>query len=156
VRLTARVDYALRAVCALAAEQAAGSLAGGASRVPGSLTTERISAAEAVPQRFLEAILRDLRRSGIVASRRGPDGGHCLALPADQVSIADVIRAIDGPLALVRNLRPEQLEYSGSSLHLQDVWIALRASEREILESTTVDAVVAGDLPDVARRHLAH
>jgi Rrf2 family protein len=145
VRLTARVDYALRAACALAAAQADSGH---------SLTTEKVAAAEGVPHRFLESILRDLRRAGLVDSRRGPEGGHVLAAPAAQVSIADVIRAIDGPLALVRNLRPEQLEYSGSSTHLQDVWISLRASEREILESTTLDAVVTGRLPDVARRHL--
>lgn len=145
MRLTARVDYALRAACALAAAQAEGGQ---------SVTTEKVAASEAVPHRFLEAILRDLRRAGLVASRRGPEGGHMLALPAEQISIADVIRAIDGPLALVRNLRPEQLQYTGASRHLQDVWISLRASEREILESTTLDAVVRGQLPEVARRHL--
>ena len=146
MRLTARVDYALRAACALAAAQAEGGQ---------SLTTEKVAVSEGVPHRFLEAILRELRRAGLVASKRGPEGGHMLALPADQVSIADVIRAIDGPLALVRNLRPEQLQYTGASRHLQDVWISLRASEREILQSTTLEAVVRGELPEVARRHLA-
>lgn len=141
MRLTAKTDYALRAVCQLA------SVAGGA-------TSDRISEAEGIPQRFLEAILRDLRRAGLVTSRRGPDGGHTLAVEPADLSIADVIRAIDGPLALVRNLRPEQLDYRGASVALQDVWIALRASEREILEAATVADVVRGDLPEVVLRHL--
>ena len=138
MRLTARVDYALRAMCALTAAEG------------DTVNTETISAREGVPQKFLEGILRDLRRAGLVSSRRGPDGGHALALLADNVTVADVIRAVDGPLALVRNLRPEQLEYSGSSVHLQQVWIALRASERKILEGTTVADVVAGRVPGEA------
>lgn len=142
MRLTARVDYALRALCGLAA-------AG-----PGGLTTERLAESERVPARFLESILRDLRRAGLVASRRGPTGGHALALPAGEVSVADVIRAVDGPLALVRNLRPEQLEYAGASVHLQELWVALRSAERAILEGTSIEDVVAGRLPEVARRHI--
>lgn len=138
MRLTARVDYALRAMCALTAAEG------------DTVNTETISAREGVPQKFLEGILRDLRRAGLVSSRRGPDGGHALALLAHNVTVADVIRAVDGPLALVRNLRPEQLEYSGSSVHLQQVWIALRASERKILEGTTVADVVAGRVPGEA------
>jgi Rrf2 family protein len=135
VRLSARVDYALRALCALAVA------------APESLTTERVADSEGIPARFLEGILRDLRRAGIVASRRGPAGGHALAVDARAVTVADVIRGIDGPLALVRNLRPEQLEYSAASAHLQDLWVALRAAERQILEGTTVADVVAGRVP---------
>jgi len=141
VRLTAKTDYALRAVCQLASR-------------PGGATSDRISEAEAIPQRFLEAILRDLRRAGLVTSRRGPDGGHALAVDPEQLTVADVIRAIDGPLALVRNLRPEQLDYRGASVALQDVWVALRAGERAILEATTVAMVVRDDLPDVVVEHL--
>lgn len=135
MRLSARVDYALRALCALAVA------------APESLTTERVAESEGIPARFLEGILRDLRRAGIVASRRGPAGGHALAVDARAVTVADVIRGIDGPLALVRNLRPEQLEYSAASAHLQDLWVALRAAERQILEGTTVADVVAGRVP---------
>lgn len=141
MRLTAKTDYALRAVCQLASR-------------PVGATSDRISEAEAIPQRFLEAILRDLRRAGLVTSRRGPDGGHALAVDPAALTVADVIRAIDGPLALVRNLRPEQLDYHGASVALQDVWVALRASERAILEATTVAMVVRDDLPDVVVRHL--
>ena len=141
MRLTAKTDYALRAVCQLASR-------------PGGATSDRISEAEAIPQRFLEAILRDLRRAGLVTSRRGPDGGHALAVDPEQLTVADVIRAIDGPLALVRNLRPEQLDYRGASVALQDVWVALRAGERAILEATTVAMVVRDDLPDVVVEHL--
>ncbi|GAA2030533.1 Rrf2 family transcriptional regulator [Pseudokineococcus marinus] len=141
MRLTAKTDYALRAVCQLASR-------------PGGATSDHISEAEAVPQRFLEAILRDLRRAGLVTSRRGPDGGHALAVDPEELTVADVIRAIDGPLALVRNLRPEQLDYRGASVALQDVWVALRASERAILEATTVAMVVRDQLPDVVVDHL--
>lgn len=142
MRLTARVDYALRAMCALAAAR------------PEIVSAERIAADESVPARFLQAILRDLRRAGWVSSRRGPTGGHTLAVDPASVTVADVIRAVDGPLALVRNLRPEQLEYTGSSAHLQDLWVALRSVERQILEGTTIEHIVTGRLPAVARRHL--
>ncbi len=136
MRLTAKVDYALRAACALAAAE------------PDSLTSEVVAARESIPQRFLEGILRDLRRGGLVDSRRGPEGGHRLAVPASELSIADIIRVVDGPLATVRNTRPEHLDYTGSSVHLRDVWVALRAAERHILERTTVADVVAGSLPE--------
>jgi Rrf2 family protein len=143
MRLTARVDYALRAACALAATE---------RDAPGSWSTsDQVAAAEGVPQRFLEAILRDLRRAGVVDSRRGQDGGHRLAVDPSAVSLADLIRAVDGPLALVRGTRPEDLDYQGASRHLQDVWLALRAAERRLLEGTTLDHVVAGELPDGVR-----
>ncbi len=145
MRLSARVDYALRALCVLAAADPA---------TGDSLTSERIAEREQVPVRFLEGILRDLRRAGLVASRRGPSGGHTLATDARLVSLADVIRGVDGPLALVRNLRPEELEYGPDSQGLQDVWVGLRAAEREILEGTTVADVVHRRLPRVVRRHL--
>ena len=140
MRLSARVDYALRATVQLA--------------VSGDdpVSAERIAAAQEIPAKFLESILLQLRRGGLVTSRRGPDGGHQLALPATRISLADVIRVIDGPLLGVRGHRPEQLGYPGAAAALQDVWIALRASEREILESVTVADVAAGTLPDNVRR----
>ena len=139
MRLTARVDYALRAACALAAAEQAS---------PGTWTTsDEVAEGEGVPQRFLEAILRDLRRAGLVDSRRGQDGGHRLAADPAQVSLADLIRAVDGPLALVRGTRPEHLRYQGASTGLQDVWLALRAAERRILEGTTLAHLVAGEPP---------
>ena len=137
MRLTARVDYALRALCALAAA------------APHTVTTDRVAEGEGVPAHFLGSILRDLRRAGLANSVRGAGGGHELGREARTITVADVIRAVDGPLALVRNLRPEQLEYSGSSRHLQEVWVALRAAERQILEGTTIHDIVSGELPSV-------
>ncbi len=96
----------------------------------------------------MENILADLRNSGIVASRRGAEGGYWLAKPADEVSLADVIRAVDGPLANVRGVRSEQLEYVGSAARLLDVWVAVRASLRGVLEQVTLADVASGRLPD--------
>jgi Rrf2 family protein len=139
VRLTARVDYALRAACALAVTETAH---------PGTWTTsDEVAESEGVPHRFLEAILRDLRRAGVVDSRRGQDGGHRLAVDPSQVSLADIIRAVDGPLATVRGTRPENLDYQGASTGLQDVWLALRTAERRILEGTTLAHLASGALP---------
>ncbi|GAB4068849.1 Rrf2 family transcriptional regulator [Angustibacter speluncae] len=147
MRLTARVDYALRAACALAATE---------RESPGTWSTsDQVAAAEGVPQRFLEAILRDLRRAGVVDSRRGQDGGHRLAVDPSTVTLADLIRAVDGPLALVRGTRPEDLDYQGASTHLQDVWLALRSAERRLLEGTTLAHVASGELPDDVRALLA-
>jgi Rrf2 family protein len=139
MRLSARVDYALRAVVELAA---------GAG---GPLTAERIATAQQIPPKFLESILAQLRRAGLVTAQRGSEGGYRLARPADRTSLAEIIRAIDGPLANVRGQRPEALGYHGAARALQDVWIALRASEREILELVTVADVAEGKLPERVR-----
>jgi Rrf2 family protein len=143
VRLSARVDYALRAVVELA------STLGTAAR---PVTSERLATAQAIPPKFLESILLQLRRAGIVGSQRGPDGGYWLVKPADEVCLADVIRAIDGPLANIRGQRPENLGYQGAATALQDVWIALRASERQILELVTIADVAGGKLPKRVQR----
>jgi Rrf2 family protein len=135
MRLSARVDYALRAVVEVAATE-------------GPLTAERIARTQGIPPKFLESILLQLRRGGIVNAQRGPDGGYWLARPAADISLADVIRVIDGPLANVRGQRPEEVGYHGTAQALQEVWIALRASEREILELVTVADVVSGKLPE--------
>jgi Rrf2 family protein len=142
MRLSARVDYALRAVTELAAT-------GGAAQRP--VTAERLATAQAIPPKFLESILLQLRRSGIVQAQRGPEGGYWLARPAPEITLADVIRAIDGPLAHVRGQRPEDLGYQGAAAALQDVWIALRASEREILELVTIADVASAELPERVR-----
>jgi Rrf2 family protein len=139
MRLSARVDYALRAVCELASTEV------DASR---PVTSERVATAQHIPPKFLESILLQLRRGGIVQAQRGPDGGYWLARPAEEISLAEVIRVIDGPLAHVRGQRPEDLGYHGTAQALQEVWIALRASEREILELVTVADVVSGKMPD--------
>ncbi|MFC0099646.1 RrF2 family transcriptional regulator [Micromonospora marina] len=142
MRLSARVDYALRAAAELASVADRGTT--GRSR---PVTAEQIARAQDIPPKFLESILLQLRRGGIVHAQRGPEGGYWLARPAGEISLAEVIRVIDGPLAHVRGQRPEQLGYQGAARALQDVWIALRASEREILELVTIADVAAGSLP---------
>lgn len=139
MRLSARVDYALRAAAELAAA--------GAS----SVTAEHLATTQNIPRKFLENILLQLRRAGLVRSLRGPEGGYCLAHPPTEISLADIIRGIDGPLANVRGERPEHLTYSGAALPLQQVWIALRASERAILEAVTLADIASGELPASVR-----
>lgn len=134
MRLSARVDYALRASAELAAAQA-------------PRTVDQLSAAQKIPGKYLESILGELRRGGLLRSQRGPDGGYRLARAATEISIADVIRALDGELANVRGSRPEDLSYFGAATALQEVWIALRASERAILEKVTLADVAAGTMP---------
>jgi Rrf2 family protein len=136
VRITAKADYAVRAAVELAA-----------SGDSGPVKAEQISAAQGIPLNFLENILAELRRAGIVESRRGAAGGYLLARPAAEVSVADVIRAVEGPLANVRGLSPDGLEYEGSAERLRDVWVALRANVRGVLEQVTLADVAKGDLP---------
>ncbi|HKU58926.1 MAG TPA: Rrf2 family transcriptional regulator [Gaiellaceae bacterium] len=135
MRVSAKSDYAIRAAVELAA---AGD---------GPVKGDSIAQRQQIPSNFLENILADLRNSGIVASRRGAEGGYWLAKPADEVSLADVIRAVDGPLANVRGVRSEQLEYVGSAARLLDVWVAVRASLRGVLEQVTLADVASGRLP---------
>lgn len=129
------MDYALRAASELAAADA-------------PRTVEQLSAAQHIPNKYLESILGELRRGGLLRSQRGPEGGYRLARSASEISIADVIRALDGELANVRGSRPEDLDYSGAASALQQVWIALRASERTILEGVTLAHVSSGELPE--------
>lgn len=160
MRLSARVDYALRAVTELAAAQltAAGAPANDAGQVVAAqpMTAERLASAQAIPAKFLESILVQLRRGGIVTAQRGPDGGYWLTRLASEISLADVIRVIDGPLAHVRGTRPEDLGYHGVARPLQDVWIALRASEREILDMVSIGDVASGDLPERVRELISN
>jgi Rrf2 family protein len=130
------VDYALRAVVELAA-----------AHDDRPVTADQLAQAQAIPPKFLESILLQLRRGGIVNAQRGPEGGYWLARAAGEISLADIIRVIDGPLANVRGHRPESLGYTGAAQALQEVWIALRASEREILELVSVEQVATGTLP---------
>jgi Rrf2 family protein len=140
VRITAKVDYAVRA----GAELAAHAQANGA-KVP--MKGDAIAQAQAIPVRFLESILAELRRSGIVGSQRGSDGGYWLAQAGDQVSVADVIRAVEGPLADVHGAPPEEAVYEGAAVELQRVWVATRVALREVLEATTLADIAAGTLP---------
>jgi Rrf2 family protein len=134
MRTTAKADYAVRAAIELA----------GAG---GMVTGDQIAQAQGIPLNFLENILRDLRRAGIVESRRGQSGGYALARPPAEVSVADVIRAVEGPLANVRGVAPEDLDYTGSAARLRDVWVALRANVRGVLEQVTLADLARGELP---------
>lgn len=140
MQISAKTDYALRALCELASR---GTDAAGAA----TMKADDIAAAQGIPRSFLDGILLDLRHAGIVASRRGPVGGHRLARPAFAIALADVVRATEGPLALVHGAPPEDLSYDGPAAALQDVWVALRAAVRSVLEDTTLEQVVAGTLP---------
>jgi len=130
VRVSAKVDYALRACLELAASP------------PGPVKGERIATAQAIPPKFLENILLDLRQAGVVASRRGVEGGYWLARPAEEISVADVIRAVEGPIASVRGERPENVAYEGSAAALRETWLDLRAAMRGVLEETSLADLV--------------
>lgn len=137
MRVSAKADYAVRATAELAAAEGMGPL-----------KAERIATAQAIPPKFLEAILLELKHAGIVRSHRGPDGGYALARPASEISVADVIRAVDGPLAYVRGDRPENTAYTGAAERLTDLWIAVRAALRELLEATSLADLRDGRLPE--------
>ena len=143
MRLSAKADYALRASVELA-------VAG-----DGPLKAEAVARAQEIPLRFLEHILLDLKHAGLVSSQRGADGGYWLARPPEEITLADVIRAVEGPLANVRGVRPEELEYRGSAEPLRDVFIALRASIRAVLERVTLADVSSGELPERVRELVA-
>jgi Rrf2 family protein len=130
VRVSAKVDYALRAMLELAA---AGALVQG----------EQPAAAQGIPRKFLEGTLLDLRHAELVTSRRGVDGGYALGRPAGEISLADVIRAVEGPIATVRGVRPDDVHYDGAAQALASVWIDLRAAMRGVLEETTLADVAA-------------
>jgi Rrf2 family protein len=138
VRITAKVDYAVRAAVQLAAARGSGPVKG-----------DEIAAAQDIPINFLENILSLLRNAGLVMSRRGADGGYWLALPAEQITVADIVRVIDGPLAAVRGIRPSETEFPPPAGPLRDVWVAVRASLRAILEEVTLADIVADRLPAV-------
>jgi Rrf2 family protein len=135
VRVSAKADYAVRAAVELA-------VAG-----EGPVKADQIAQAQEIPLKFLESILLDLRNGGLVHSRRGVDGGYWLARPAADISLAQVIRAVDGPIANVRGLRPEDVRYTGTAAPLRDVWIAVRASLRAVLERVTLADLARGELP---------
>jgi len=136
MRISARADYAVRAALQLAA-----------SRDDRPLKTEAIADAQDIPHKFLESILNDMRRGGLVLSQRGGNGGYRLAKPAESISIADVIRVVDGPLVSVRGVRPPELSYTGPAESLLPLWIALRSNVREILEGVSLADVASAQLP---------
>ena len=136
MRVSAKVDYALRAAVELAALEDQWPVKG-----------ERLASGQDIPLRFMENILGELRQAGIVASKRGAEGGYMLARPPAEIALADVIRAVDGPLANIGGLRPDQLEYSGTAEPMKEIWVAVRSALRSVLEATTLADVAAGELP---------
>lgn len=140
MRISAKVDYAVRALCELAAHEG-----------DAPMKAERIAAGQEIPASFLANILADLKRAGFVRSVRGQVGGYRMARPATEITIADIIRAVEGPLADVRGIRPEALSFDGPAGPLREVWLATRVSLRQVLERVTVADVVSGTLPGSVR-----
>jgi Rrf2 family protein len=140
VEISAKTDYAVRALLALA------------ERAPELVKVDVIIGEQHLPRKFVEAILGELRRAGIVRSQRGADGGYALARPASDIALGSIIRAVDGPLAEVRGLRPNETTYTGVAEHLPEVWVAVRASLRRVLDETTLQQVLTGKLPAHVRR----
>ena len=138
MQVSAKTDYALRAAAELAKAASEGS---------GPLKGERISDAQGIPKKFMENILHDLKRAGLVRTQRGASGGYWLALPPDEIWLAGIIRAVEGPLANVRGEWPEEVEYAGAAEPLREVWIAVRANLRAVLEYVTLADIVDGKLP---------
>jgi Rrf2 family protein len=147
VRISSKVDYAVRAAAELAARSP--------RRQAGPTKGEALGEAQGIPTKYLENILAELRRSGIVGSRRGAEGGYWLARPPEEITIADIVRAVEGPLADVRGEAPEHLDYSGPAQPLERVWVATRASVRSVLERVTLADLVADRLPKHVERMLA-
>jgi len=136
VRISAKTDYALRALSQLA------------SHSDRPVSSEELAQSQEIPHKFLEAIMAELRRTGLVVSQRGTGGGHRLSRPADRIVVADVIRALNGPLTVIRGECPQDVEYGPPAQSLQVVWVAVRATLRSILESVTLADVAAGRLPE--------
>lgn len=136
MRITAKADYAVRAALELAAAEDGAPVKG-----------EQLAEAQEIPLQFLEHILLELKHAGIVRARRGAKGGYWLARPAEEITIADIVRAVEGPIAHVQSAPPESLEYRGNAQHLQEVWIAVRASLRAVVEHVTLADLVSGELP---------
>lgn len=135
MQISAKSDYAVRALLSLASHE------------PHLVKVDVVVAEQGLPRKFVEAILGELRRGGLVRSQRGAEGGYALAKPAAEITIASVIRVVDGPLAEVRGLRPHETTYSGVAEHLPQVWVAVRAAIRAVLDETTLANVLSGELP---------
>jgi len=138
MRITAKADYAVRAAAELAAAESPSGR---------PIKGEQLASAQNIPQKFLENILADLKRAGLIRTRRGAEGGYALIRPATDITVADVLRAVEGPLAAVQGTRPEALNYSGAATQLAEVWVALRANVRAVLENVTLADLATGSLP---------
>jgi Rrf2 family protein len=141
VRISAKADYAVRALAELAATEPGRPVKG-----------EKLASRQGIPLNFLENILRELRHAGIVRTQRGADGGYLLARPAAQINLADILRVVEGPLAAVQGTRPDELVYDGAASNLVEVWIAVRANLRAVLEKVTLADLAHGDLPANVRK----
>jgi Rrf2 family protein len=141
VRISAKADYAVRALAELAANETGSPVKG-----------EVLATSQDIPLNFLENILRELRHAGIVRTQRGADGGYLLARPAAQINLAEILRAVEGPLAAVQGTRPDELVYGGAAAALVDVWVAVRANLRAVLEKVTLADLAKGNLPASVRR----
>ncbi len=139
MRVSAKADYAVRAGAELAAAD------------EGPVKGVVLAEAQDIPLQFLEHILLELKHAGIVRARRGAKGGYWLARPADEVTVADIVRAVEGPIANVQSNPPESIKYTGNAQHLQEVWIAVRANLRAVLEEVTLADLASGDLPDTVK-----
>jgi Rrf2 family protein len=135
MHIPAKVDYGMRALLILATRDT-------------PTTGQALAEEQGIPTKFLGTILTELHRGGLVGSQRGTQGGYYLARPASEITVADVIRVLEGPLAEVRGLRPEMTAYKGAAEHLQTVWVAVRGSLRRVLDLVTLEDVVLGRLPD--------
>lgn len=140
MQISAKTDYAIRALLSLAAHE------------PDLVKVDTVVSEQGMPRKFVEAILGELRRAGLVRSQRGAEGGYALARPAKDVMLGTVIRAVDGPLAEVRGLRPHETTYTGVAEHLPQVWVAVRASLRKVLDEVSLQQVLTGALPPHIRR----
>lgn len=140
MQISAKTDYAIRALLSLAQHE------------PLLVKVDVVVREQGLPRKFVEAILGELRRAGIVRSQRGVEGGYGLARPADEITIGSVIRAVDGPLAEVRGLRPHETAYEGVAAHLPDLWIAVRAALRTVLDETSLGQLLRGELPAHVRQ----
>jgi Rrf2 family protein len=136
VNVTAKADYAIRAAVVLALHDS-----------PRPLRSADIAEAQAIPRKFLDNILTELRTAGIVRTHRGAEGGSALARPAAEITVADILRAVEGPLAAVRGIRPDELHYEGETQAVAEMWIATRAAMRSVLERVTLADLAAGRLP---------
>jgi Rrf2 family protein len=141
MRISAKADYAVRAALELAAAPDGNPIKG-----------ERLAEAQDIPLQFLEHILLELKHARLVRAKRGARGGYWLARPSEEITLADVIRAVEGPLANIQDAAPESTQYPGPAEHLRDVWIAVRANLRAVLEHVTLADLTGGELPDEVRR----
>jgi Rrf2 family protein len=140
MQISAKSDYAVRAMLELAAHG------------PDLVKAELLISHQGLPRKFVESILAELRRAGLVRSQRGAEGGYELAAKPSEITLGAIIRAVDGPLAEVRGLRPDETAYDGAAKHLPDVWVAVRASLRKVLDETTLTQVLEGSLPKHVQR----